>query len=606
MAYLALYRKYRPKDFDSVVGQEYVTRILRNQIRSGRVGHAYLFSGIRGTGKTTTAKIFARAINCEHPADGNPCYECETCQNIERPGVMDIIEIDGASNRGVDEIREIREKVKYPPTVGKYKVYIIDEVHMLTKEAFNALLKTLEEPPSYVVFILATTEPNRLPATILSRCQRFDIKPISQADIVDQMKRILSDIRVEIEEDALQLIAYRGDNSMRDALSLLDQVIDIQNDDAPITEAEVLDFFGMADDESIFKLAEEIFAGEKGRVLARFKEIRDQGRDSTLVYDQLMEMFRKILIVQAAGKESMAILGLTENSVSDLKQLSETVDSGILFNILECMIDERAKLKFSGLSSVVVEMILLKLCMLSVDEGLAMSVEASMENRDRYRGASTRTASNRKRPLQVSKPEDFLEEMPPTEEIPFPDEMPVDLAEDSGYGIEAAVQVPGIEQRDVKPSPVKVDEVSVKEETKEEEKTATGLTEEGKAVPRETVSSSEKKAYRGVNTDKLYKFLIQVCQKNKPMVVAHLQKGRLSEVGEKRLVLRFNPDQKASVALLNLPNNIEFLSNAINQAMKESYDFKVEIVEKSYEEMTMAEKTRSIFKDRAVEIVEID
>ncbi|MEG0377183.1 MAG: DNA polymerase III subunit gamma/tau, partial [Eubacterium sp.] len=170
MAYLALYRKYRPRDFDHVVGQEYVTRILKNQILSGRVGHAYLFSGIRGTGKTSVAKIFARAINCEHNTDGNPCNVCETCLNIERSGVMDIIEIDGASNRGVDEIREIREKVKYPPTMGKYKVYIIDEVHMLTKEAFNALLKTLEEPPEHIVFILATTEPNKLPMTILSRC----------------------------------------------------------------------------------------------------------------------------------------------------------------------------------------------------------------------------------------------------------------------------------------------------------------------------------------------------------------------------------------------------------------------------------------------------
>lgn len=180
MAYLALYRKYRPRTFDEVVGQDYVTRILKNQILGNRVGHAYLFTGIRGTGKTSIAKIFARAINCEHNRDGNPCNECPTCQDIEKPGVMDIIEIDGASNRGVDEIRDIREKVKYPPTMGRYKVYIIDEVHMLTKEAFNALLKTLEEPPGHVVFILATTEPNKLPMTILSRCQRYDIRPIAR------------------------------------------------------------------------------------------------------------------------------------------------------------------------------------------------------------------------------------------------------------------------------------------------------------------------------------------------------------------------------------------------------------------------------------------
>lgn len=249
MAYLALYRRYRPQDFDSVVGQEYVTRILKNQILSGRVGHAYLFSGIRGTGKTSIAKIFARAINCEHNEDGNPCNACDTCLNIEKPGVMDIIEIDGASNRGVDEIREIREKVKYPPTMGKYKVYIIDEVHMLTKEAFNALLKTLEEPPEHIVFILATTEPNKLPMTILSRCQRFDIKPISQERIAGQIAHILEDIGVSMDREAIDFIAYRGDSSMRDALSLLDQVIDIREADKTITYEDVLAFMGMVDED---------------------------------------------------------------------------------------------------------------------------------------------------------------------------------------------------------------------------------------------------------------------------------------------------------------------------------------------------------------------
>ena len=262
MAYLALYRRYRPQDFDSVVGQEYVTRILKNQILSGRVGHAYLFSGIRGTGKTSIAKIFARAINCEHNEDGNPCNACDTCLNIEKPGVMDIIEIDGASNRGVDEIREIREKVKYPPTMGKYKVYIIDEVHMLTKEAFNALLKTLEEPPEHIVFILATTEPNKLPMTILSRCQRFDIKPISQERIAGQIAHILEDIGVSMDREAIDFIAYRGDSSMRDALSLLDQVIDIREADKTITYEDVLAFMGMVDEDQIAGLVQDVVAGD--------------------------------------------------------------------------------------------------------------------------------------------------------------------------------------------------------------------------------------------------------------------------------------------------------------------------------------------------------
>ncbi|MDO4287930.1 MAG: DNA polymerase III subunit gamma/tau [Eubacterium sp.] len=579
MAYLALYRKYRPRDFDSVVGQEYVTRILKNQILSGRVGHAYLFSGIRGTGKTSTAKIFARAINCEHNVGGNPCNECETCKNIERPGVMDIIEIDGASNRGVDEIREIREKVKYPPTIGKYKVYIIDEVHMLTKEAFNALLKTLEEPPEHIVFILATTEPNKLPTTILSRCQRFDIKPISQAAIVGQMKKILADIQVDIEDDALNLIAYRGDSSMRDALSLLDQVIDIQRDGAPITEAEVLEFFGMADDESIFALTQAIFAGDKGAALAKFKAIRDTGRDSALVYDQLTEMLRRVLVVKSAGKDSAQILGLTEGALTNLRGLAQQVEEVRLFGMISLLIDERSKLKYSGLGAVVVEMTLLRLC--GLEAAPVRQIQAAPEARRPV--MQTSAANTAQRQPQRPAVKAAVPETPEAfEAVPPPEDMPGDLASLEAMPPEMAAPPEVPEAAPAAPQ---------------------GASAQG---AREGAPRAAAKGYRGVNTDKLYQYLINLCHAKKPMAVPHLQRGKLAEVGEGRLALRFNPDQQASVALLNMPQNLEFLKQAVNQAMKEPFDLKIEVVEKRYEEMSMAEKTRSIINDSKVEIVEVD
>ena len=237
--YQALYRQYRPKTFDEVLGQEHITRTLRQQVLKGNIGHAYLFSGTRGTGKTSAAKILSRAVNCLNPQDGNPCNECEICKGILDESLMDVIEMDAASNNSVDDVRDLKEKVIYPPSRARFKVYIIDEVHMLSKGAFNALLKTLEEPPKHLIFILATTEPERLPQTILSRCQRFDFKRITNKDIVLNMKNITGGLNVEIEDRVLSLIARNSDGAMRDALSLLDQCISFNNEKIKIGRAHV-------------------------------------------------------------------------------------------------------------------------------------------------------------------------------------------------------------------------------------------------------------------------------------------------------------------------------------------------------------------------------
>lgn len=568
MAYLALYRRYRPQDFDSVVGQEYVTRILKNQILSGRVGHAYLFSGIRGTGKTSIAKIFARAINCEHNEDGNPCNVCDTCLNIEKPGVMDIIEIDGASNRGVDEIREIREKVKYPPTMGKYKVYIIDEVHMLTKEAFNALLKTLEEPPEHIVFILATTEPNKLPMTILSRCQRFDIKPISQERIAGQIAHILEDIGVSMDREAIDFIAYRGDSSMRDALSLLDQVIDIREADKTITYEDVLAFMGMVDEDQIAGLVQDVVAGDKGGVLLKFKAMREAGRDSGLVFGQLIDYLRKVLIVKTTGAASQEILGITESASQALAAVGQDVPDKRFYSMIDFLIEEKNKLRYSGLASVIVEMALLKLC---DPDSLVKTVV--QEQPERPAGQQGRQAG-------------AVQGMPPRP------------AQAAPQHADNAVKSRAQEMRAAGREPTAVS--SAKE-------TAALPASGADMAAQETPPAEVRTADGGVNTDNLYTGLVRSCQKQKQMLVRPLMCCKLAHKGDKKLALRFSADKdgQAAMGMLKLPVMFEFVKKTLCELGGDQYVLDLELVEKNYDEMSILEKTKSIINDDSVEVVEV-
>ena len=271
MSYTALYRKFRPDNYNDVKGQEHITTTLSNQIVSGRIGHAYLFCGTRGTVKTTVAKIFAKAVNCEHPVNGNPCNECPTCKAISAGISMNVIEMDAASNNGVENIRQIVEEVQYRPTEGRYKVYIVDEVHMLSQGAFNALLKTLEEPPSYVIFILATTEPHKIPATILSRCQRFDFKRVTVKDMSSRMKEICEDVNVEVDDRALNLIARNSQGALRDALSILDQCMSFSEN--KIEYKDVVDLLGTVNVEQLFEMADYVIKEDTKKIL----EVRIDG-----------------------------------------------------------------------------------------------------------------------------------------------------------------------------------------------------------------------------------------------------------------------------------------------------------------------------------------
>ena len=299
MSYQALYRKWRPQSFEDVKGQDHIVKTLKNQIRLERIGHAYLFCGTRGTGKTSVAKIFAKAVNCMHPVEGSPCGECAMCRAIQNQASMNVIEIDAASNNGVDNIREIRDEVEYSPTEGRYKVYIIDEVHMLSIGAFNALLKTLEEPPEYVIFILATTEAHKIPVTILSRCQRYDFRRITIDTIVGRLKELVDKEALDVEEKALRYIARAADGSMRDALSLLDQCVAFYLNER-LTYDHVLDILGAVDTAVFSKLLRCIMARDVAGALKTVEEVVIQGRELSQFVSDFTWYLRNLMLVQSS------------------------------------------------------------------------------------------------------------------------------------------------------------------------------------------------------------------------------------------------------------------------------------------------------------------
>ena len=360
MGYTALYRKFRPDSFASVKGQDHIVKTLKNQIMADRIGHAYLFCGTRGTGKTSVAKILAKAVNCEHPVDGNPCGECETCKAIAAGTSMNVIEIDAASNNGVDNIREIREEVAYSPTTGKYKVYIIDEVHMLSIGAFNALLKTLEEPPSYVIFILATTEAHKIPITILSRCQRYDFKRISINTIGSRLMELMEKENVEVEERAIRYIAKKADGSMRDALSLLDQCIAFYLGQK-LTYDHVLDVLGAVDTEVFSRFLREILKNDVAQVMKHLEELVMQGRELGQFVSDFTWYLRNLLLLKSS-EELEEVLDVSSDNLVLLKEEAGMVREDTLIRFIRVFSELSGQMKFSGSKRVLREVALIKLC----------------------------------------------------------------------------------------------------------------------------------------------------------------------------------------------------------------------------------------------------
>lgn len=360
MSYMALYRKFRPDEFEDVKGQDAIVKTLKNQIKAGRIGHAYLFCGTRGTGKTTVAKIFAKAVNCEHAADGSPCGECNACKAISSGASMNVIEIDAASNNGVDNIREIREEVAYRPTEGRYKVYIIDEVHMLSIGAFNALLKTLEEPPEYVIFILATTEAHKIPVTILSRCQRYDFKRISIDTISARLRELIDKEQWDVEDKAVRYIAKMADGSMRDSLSLLDQCVSFYIGEK-LTYDHVLEVLGAVDTDVFSRFLRELISMDVRRVIKTVEELVMQGRELSQLAADFTWYLRNLLLVK--GSDHMEdILDVSTENLAQLKEEAQMIENDTLIRYIRIFSELTNQLKYSAQKRVLLEMTLIKLC----------------------------------------------------------------------------------------------------------------------------------------------------------------------------------------------------------------------------------------------------
>lgn len=352
MSYLAIYRRFRPSTFDKMVGQEHVVQTLVNQINSDRIGHAYLFCGARGTGKTSAAKIFARAINCLHPVNGSPCGECEVCKALLDPANLDILEIDAASNNKVENIREIRDKVQYPPVSARYKVYIIDEVHMLTTEAFNALLKTLEEPPKHAVFVLATTEPHKLPATILSRCMRFDFRLVPDKTIAALISQIYDELGKKYDDEAILAIARAGEGSVRDALSVADLCVSYTNE--KLTYNDVIAVLGASDSRVTARLVENIFKGESGKVLEAIDELVDLGKGVGVLNKDVSAHLRDVMVAKTC-KNAREILSLPESEFALIEKNAELADVHRILRATEIFAGVENDLKYSTHPRVVFE-----------------------------------------------------------------------------------------------------------------------------------------------------------------------------------------------------------------------------------------------------------
>ena len=418
MSYVALYRKFRPQTFAEVKGQEHVVRALTNQLINNRIGHAYLFTGTRGTGKTSAAKIFAKAVNCLHPINGEPCNECENCLSVNAGNFVDVVEVDAASNNGVDDIRRIIDEVRYTPVKGKYKVFIIDEAHMITGAAFNAFLKTLEEPPSYAVFILATTEPYKLPITILSRCQRYDFKRISTDDIAANLAQIIKGENVEADERALRYIARVGDGSMRDSISLLDKCIAF-NLGEKLTYDNVLETLGTVDTEVFSKIFRYVYASDAAGALNQIDIAVSDGRNLTQFTSDLIWYIRNILMVNAAQLESPDMLGLSAENMAQLKDDAAHADNNVLMRYIRILSETLNQLKTSTNKQVLLEIAIIKLAkpQMEVDN-------QSLADRIRQLEARQGTAAFSYNQAEVSRPQTRVEAdnytAPETKKAPEP------------------------------------------------------------------------------------------------------------------------------------------------------------------------------------------
>lgn len=424
MSYTALYRKFRPRDFSEVKGQEHIVTTLKNQLKLGRIGHAYLFTGTRGTGKTSVAKIMARAVNCEKPTEDGPCGLCPMCTSIQNQTSMNVMELDAASNNGVDSIREIIDAVQYSPAEGKYKVYIIDEVHMLSTGAFNALLKTLEEPPSYVIFILATTEVNKIPITILSRCQRYDFHRIGIDTIAGQLATLAAKEGVDAQEKAIRYIAKAADGSMRDGLSLLDQCVAFYLGEK-LTYDRVLDVLGAVDTEVFYRILRAVLNGDVHAALGVIDEMVTLGRELSWFVNEWIWYLRNLLLVNSTD-DCEDMIEMSGDNLKLLKEQAEGVNADILIRYIRVLSELANTLRYSGQKRVMVEIAIIKLCRPQMENDTESikdrlrRIEGIIE-----RGELVRTVSGDE--LASSDETKIKEHVAPAREVIYPSALPDDV-----------------------------------------------------------------------------------------------------------------------------------------------------------------------------------
>lgn len=411
MSYQALYRKFRPDNFQDVKGQEHIVTTLKNQITADRVGHAYLFCGTRGTGKTTIAKIFAKTVNCQNPVDGSPCGECASCRAIAAGASMNVIEIDAASNNGVDNIREIVDEVSYSPAEGKYKVYIIDEVHMLSIGAFNALLKTLEEPPSYVIFILATTEAHKIPITILSRCQRYDFKRITIDTITDRLKELMAEEQVEVEEKALRYIGKAADGSMRDALSLLDQCIAFHFGEK-LTYDMVLDVLGAVDGGVFSRMLRHMIEKDVLGCITLLEEIVMQGRELTQFVSDFIWYLRNLLLIKASDNAD-EIIEVSAENMALLKEEADMLEQNAIMRYIRIFSELSGQMRYATAKRILLEMTLIKVCRPAMEAKQDSLLERIRDLEEKVENGIPVAAANYSQPQLTGQEEPVKKERPP-------------------------------------------------------------------------------------------------------------------------------------------------------------------------------------------------
>ncbi|MBR1890985.1 MAG: DNA polymerase III subunit gamma/tau [Clostridia bacterium] len=536
MSYLAIYRRFRPKTFEEMIGQEHVVKTLINQVSSGRIGHAYLFCGTRGTGKTTAAKIFAKAINCEHPVNGSPCGKCPTCLALNDPANLDVIEMDAASNNKVENVREIRDKIQYPPVAGKYKVYIIDEVHMLTTEAFNALLKTLEEPPSHAVFILATTEQHKLPATILSRCMRFDFKLVPDKQIVSLIERIYDEVGKEYEEQAVVKIARSGEGCVRDALSIADLCLSFS--DKKLTYNDVISVLGASDNQKTYELVEGIFTSDVKKALSVTEEACSSGKSVALICKDVLSLLRDALIVKTCPTYE-SVLAMPKSELDVIKALSEKADEHAMLRVLEIFSSMEGELRYSTQQRVVFETAVLKATMPQEDYNVDALIRRVTQLEAQLK---TLTEQGLKVPVYVDKQPET------TDEEPVKSTKPEQTAD--GYDVNNQTAEPTVK---IEPTPV----VGEPSKTKPKAPEQAEIRVEQKPVEKPTAEAKPE-----LNGKRIWGTVIrQLRANNSLMLWTACQDADVKVAGDKLIVY---VDGENEVTLFNKNDNLKTLQNIVS------------------------------------------